>query len=144
MGHSLGEYTALACSNKISLKDCSIILKKRGELMNNEVIEIDKGKETTKVEDKNDFRSIESVPFFEWVYYILEPVDDQDAYSAAFKYLTDRGESELDLFRFKPEDKVDYHSAFAWFNNHPAPTGLVSLDDPDRRPFNPYLDILNG
>ena len=37
MGHSLGEYTALACSNKISLKDCSIILKKRGELMNNAV-----------------------------------------------------------------------------------------------------------
>ena len=29
-GHSLGEYTALACSNKISLKDCSLILKKGG------------------------------------------------------------------------------------------------------------------
>ncbi len=43
MGHSLGEYTALACSNKISLKDCSIILKKRGELMSNEVTEIDTG-----------------------------------------------------------------------------------------------------
>ena len=38
MGHSLGEYTALACSNKISLKECSLILKKRGELMNNAVI----------------------------------------------------------------------------------------------------------
>ena len=37
MGHSLGEYTALACSNKISLKDCCVILKKRGELMNNAV-----------------------------------------------------------------------------------------------------------
>ncbi len=36
-GHSLGEYTALACSNKISLKDCSLILKKRGELMNSSV-----------------------------------------------------------------------------------------------------------
>tara|TARA_B100000575_G_scaffold245614_1_gene210263 strand:+ start:2622 stop:3530 length:909 start_codon:yes stop_codon:yes gene_type:complete len=34
MGHSLGEYTSLACSDKISLKDCSLILKKRGELMN--------------------------------------------------------------------------------------------------------------
>ena len=34
LGHSLGEYTALACSNKISLKDSSLILKKRGELMN--------------------------------------------------------------------------------------------------------------
>ena len=34
MGHSLGEYTALACCNRISLKDCSLILKKRGELMN--------------------------------------------------------------------------------------------------------------
>ena len=37
MGHSLGEYTALACSNKISLKDCSLILKKRGELMHTAV-----------------------------------------------------------------------------------------------------------
>ena len=37
MGHSLGEYTALACSDRISLKDCSLILKKRGELMNNAV-----------------------------------------------------------------------------------------------------------
>ncbi len=37
LGHSLGEYTALACSNKINLKECSLILKKRGELMNNAV-----------------------------------------------------------------------------------------------------------
>ncbi len=37
MGHSLGEYTALACCNRISLKDCSLILKKRGELMNTAV-----------------------------------------------------------------------------------------------------------
>ena len=37
MGHSLGEYTALACSNRISLKDCSLILKKRGELMNSAI-----------------------------------------------------------------------------------------------------------
>ena len=37
LGHSLGEYTALTCSNKLSLKECSLILKKRGELMNNSV-----------------------------------------------------------------------------------------------------------
>ncbi len=37
MGHSLGEYTALACSKKIHLKDCCLILKKRGELMQNAV-----------------------------------------------------------------------------------------------------------
>ena len=37
LGHSLGEYTALACSNKLSLKDCCLILKKRGELMNDAV-----------------------------------------------------------------------------------------------------------
>ena len=37
MGHSLGEYTALACCDKINLKDCSLILKKRGELMNTAV-----------------------------------------------------------------------------------------------------------
>ena len=37
LGHSLGEYTALACSNKLSLQECSLILKIRGELMNNAV-----------------------------------------------------------------------------------------------------------
>ena len=37
MGHSLGEYTALTCSYKIELKDCALILKKRGELMNDAV-----------------------------------------------------------------------------------------------------------
>ncbi len=35
MGHSLGEYSALACSNKISIKDASIMLKKRGNIMQN-------------------------------------------------------------------------------------------------------------
>ena len=39
LGHSLGEYTALACSNKIDLEDCCLILKKRGELMNDAVPE---------------------------------------------------------------------------------------------------------
>ena len=38
LGHSLGEYTALTCSNKITLEDCCFILKKRGELMSNAVI----------------------------------------------------------------------------------------------------------
>ncbi len=37
LGHSLGEYTALACSQKITLEDSSIILKERGKLMNNAV-----------------------------------------------------------------------------------------------------------
>ena len=37
LGHSLGEYTALACSNRVSLKEISIILKLRGELMNSAV-----------------------------------------------------------------------------------------------------------
>ena len=37
LGHSLGEYSAIASSNKISLKECSLILKKRGELMNDAV-----------------------------------------------------------------------------------------------------------
>ncbi len=37
LGHSLGEYSALVCSKKIDLKDCSLILKKRGELMNDAV-----------------------------------------------------------------------------------------------------------
>ncbi len=38
LGHSLGEYTALTCSKKINLNQASLILKKRGELMNDAVI----------------------------------------------------------------------------------------------------------
>ena len=35
LGHSLGEYTALSAANILSIKDCSYLLKKRGELMQN-------------------------------------------------------------------------------------------------------------
>ena len=58
MGHSLGEYSALACSNKISLKECSIILKKRGELMNNAVIEVDTGMVALIGKDSNYVQKI--------------------------------------------------------------------------------------
>ena len=37
LGHSLGEYTALACSRKLNLEQTSLILKRRGELMDNAV-----------------------------------------------------------------------------------------------------------
>ena len=37
LGHSLGEYSALAASNSLSLSQASILLKKRGELMNSAV-----------------------------------------------------------------------------------------------------------
>jgi hypothetical protein len=84
---------------------------------------------------------IELEPLLRWGYYVLRHTDDQDGYSAAFKYLTDRGDSELDLFRFNPEDKVDYHSAFSWFNKHNAPSEVVSQDDPERRLYHPYRDI---
>ena len=33
LGHSLGEYTALTASNVISIEDCTMLLKIRGELM---------------------------------------------------------------------------------------------------------------
>lgn len=35
LGHSLGEYTALTAANIITINDCVILLKKRGELMQN-------------------------------------------------------------------------------------------------------------
>ena len=35
LGHSLGEYTALAAANILSIEDCSKLLKTRGELMQN-------------------------------------------------------------------------------------------------------------
>lgn len=37
LGHSLGEYSALASSNKITLSDCAKLLKLRGELMHRAV-----------------------------------------------------------------------------------------------------------
>ena len=37
LGHSLGEFSALACSKILDLKQSSILLKKRGELMGNVV-----------------------------------------------------------------------------------------------------------
>ncbi len=86
---------------------------------------------------------IELEPLLRWGYYVLRPTDDQDGSSAVFKYLTDRGESELSIFRFNPEDKVDYQSAFVWFNDHKAPTTPVSQDDPERKTYHPYRDI-NG
>ena len=58
MGHSLGEYTALACSNKISLKDCSLILKKRGELMNNAVTPNETGMAALIGKDSNYIQKI--------------------------------------------------------------------------------------
>ena len=58
MGHSLGEYTALACSNKISLKECSTILKIRGELMNNAVIDVDTGMAALIGKDSNYIQQI--------------------------------------------------------------------------------------
>ena len=35
LGHSLGEYTALAASGMLSIENCSLLLKIRGELMQN-------------------------------------------------------------------------------------------------------------
>ena len=35
MGHSLGEYTALTAADILSIEDCSLLLKTRGELMQN-------------------------------------------------------------------------------------------------------------
>ena len=58
MGHSLGEYTALACSNKISLKECSTILKIRGELMSNAVIDVDTGMAALIGKDSNYIQQI--------------------------------------------------------------------------------------
>ena len=58
LGHSLGEYTALACSNKISLKECSLILKKRGELMNNAVKPNETGMAALIGKDSNTIQSI--------------------------------------------------------------------------------------
>ena len=37
LGHSLGEYSSLVANNMMSLRDASILIKKRGELMNSSI-----------------------------------------------------------------------------------------------------------
>ena len=37
LGHSLGEYSALVAGNFINIKDASILIKKRGELMHSSI-----------------------------------------------------------------------------------------------------------
>ena len=37
LGHSLGEYSALVAGNLIDIKDASILIKKRGELMHSSI-----------------------------------------------------------------------------------------------------------
>ena len=58
MGHSLGEYTALACSNKINLKDCCLILKKRGELMQDAIPPNETGMAALIGKNYNDVKKI--------------------------------------------------------------------------------------
>ena len=58
MGHSLGEYSALACSDKLSLKDTCLILKKRGELMNHAVPENKSGMAALIGKDSNYVQKI--------------------------------------------------------------------------------------
>ena len=58
MGHSLGEYTALTCSNKLSLRESSITLKKRGELMNNAVLPNETGMAALIGKDFNSIQEI--------------------------------------------------------------------------------------
>jgi len=65
LGHSLGEYTALSAANILSIKDCSFLLKIRGELMQNAyepnkssmaaIIGIDIN-EVEKIIDKNNLK----------------------------------------------------------------------------------------
>ena len=50
--------------------------------------------------------------------YFYNATVDQDAYSAAFKYLSDNKQSVQKLFNFNPEDNVDYKSPFEWFYKH--------------------------
>ena len=114
MGHSLGEYTALACSNKISLKDCSIILKKRGELMNNEVIEIETGMAALIGKDSNYVQKIIDDNFFD-----LEIANDnspmQIVISGAKKELDKSKDTFLDtgIKKFIPLNvSAAFHSKF--------------------------------
>lgn len=69
---------------------------------------------------------------FEVIYAVKHPIEyqpnDQDGYSAAFKWLREHGMSEYYLFNFQPKDHVDYKKDFAWFNYNSAMN--------TRRPFN--------
>ena len=94
LGHSLGEYTALTAARKLSIEDSSLLLKKRGELMQNayepnksgmaaiiglNCIEVEKLIKTNnlKIEVANDNSSLQIV--------ISGIIDDIKSYESLFK-----------------------------------------------------------
>ncbi len=79
------------------------------ERRNNNFIQENFQKVLRKILDKY------SILLESWYYKITYRQDDQDAYSAAFKWLVDKGDSEFKLFNFSEKDNIDYVSAFFWF-----------------------------
>ena len=66
--------------------------------------------------------------------------NDQDGYSAAFKYLSDNKKSVYELFNFNPEDNVNYKDQFQWFFKHHQ-IGLVAPESTERNQVNFNWDI---
>jgi hypothetical protein len=50
-----------------------------------------------------------------WLTYRFSRPSDDDGWSAAFKWTRDNRGSEMQLFNFGPDEKVDYQSQFSWF-----------------------------
>jgi len=74
---------------------------------------------------------------FEIIYacrqHIVYKPNDNDGFSASFKWLRDHGHSEYELFNFGPEEDVDYKAYYQWFNQSP--------DMNRKRPYRPTEDF---
>ena len=52
------------------------------------------------------------------VTYLAYQDNDQDAYSASFKWLRENGKDEYQLFDINPDEYSNYHSTYSWFKTH--------------------------
>ena len=52
------------------------------------------------------------------VKYIAYQANDQDAYSATFKWLRENGKDEYQLFDINPDEYSNYYNLFTWFKTH--------------------------
>ena len=62
--------------------------------------------------------------------------DDQHGFSAVFKVLREKGESELSIFTFSPADSVDYKSSFSRFSDEKDREATTY-----KRPYDPHADL---
>jgi hypothetical protein len=70
-----------------------------------------------------------------WGQLVQQVPNDQDGFSAAFKWLRDAGASEADLFPFALDGTVDIRPHFAWFQTQSGSRDPGLQDSSQGRPY---------